>query len=249
MVPVFGRMPVAAVPANLLAVPVAGPLMMWGMAAGLPAGLAGRTAGSVLHAPTNLMIAWVAGVARVAAAAPLGQLGPTHVLGLAAVVALAVVCHRRGRRLGVAVGVVAGFGVLAVPAVEVVRQAPVDGRVVADGARLWRRAGASVLVVDGLRSSPERLLSGVRAADVRRVDVLVVTGAGSAAARDVVPLLRRFPPRLVLAPTGHRLGPEAVSPSPGSRVRAGGLWIDVGSGGPPLQVSVGWQRAPPGSVG
>ena len=45
LVPVFDGLPVASLPANLLAVPVAGPLMMWGMAAGLPAGIVGGTVG------------------------------------------------------------------------------------------------------------------------------------------------------------------------------------------------------------
>jgi competence protein ComEC len=249
MVPVFAQVPVAALPANLVAVPVAGPLMMWGMAAGLLAGVVGGTAASALHAPTNVMIAWVAGVARVAAAAPLGQLHLAHVVALAGVVAFAAVCLHRGWRAGAAAAGVAGLAVLGAPAVAVVRQAPVDGRAVAEGARLWRRAGASVLVVDDLRASPARLLSGLRAADVRRLDVLVVTGAGAAAARDVVPVLRRYPPRLVLAPVPQRLGPQATTPSAGSRVVAGPLSIDVASTGPPLSVTVGRQRAPPGSVG
>ena len=37
----FGELPVAAVPANLLAVPVAGLVMVWGLGAGLAAGVAG----------------------------------------------------------------------------------------------------------------------------------------------------------------------------------------------------------------
>ena len=43
LVPVFGGVPVASLPANLLAVPAAGPVMMWGLAAGLPAGVLGGT--------------------------------------------------------------------------------------------------------------------------------------------------------------------------------------------------------------
>ena len=39
LLPVFGSMPLVALPANLLAVPVAGPLTTFGMAAGAVAGL------------------------------------------------------------------------------------------------------------------------------------------------------------------------------------------------------------------
>ena len=43
-IPVFGSIPLAALPANLLVAPVVGPLMMWGLVAGLPAGLLGERA-------------------------------------------------------------------------------------------------------------------------------------------------------------------------------------------------------------
>ena len=72
--PVFGSLPLAALPANLLAVPAAGPLMMWGMAAGVPAGLVGGRAGAALHLPTRLLMAWVEGVAHWAAHLPLPTL-------------------------------------------------------------------------------------------------------------------------------------------------------------------------------
>ena len=74
LLPVFGSLPLAALPANLLAVPAAGPLMMWGMAAGVPAGLAGGRAGAALHLPTRLLMAWVEGVAHWAARLPLPRL-------------------------------------------------------------------------------------------------------------------------------------------------------------------------------
>ena len=84
LVPVFGGLPVAAVPANLLAVPAAGPVMMWGLAAGLPAGLVGGAVAHLVHVPTGWLVAWVAGVARVSARLPLGELRGPHVLLLTA---------------------------------------------------------------------------------------------------------------------------------------------------------------------
>src|SRR3954447_22060042 len=41
LIPVFGSMPLVALPANLVAVPLAAPLTMWGLIAGVPVG-AGR---------------------------------------------------------------------------------------------------------------------------------------------------------------------------------------------------------------
>jgi competence protein ComEC len=227
LVPVFGGLPVAALPANLLGAPVAGPLMMWGMAAGLVAGWAGQAVAGVLHWPTGLMIRWVAGVAHWGAAAPLGQLRAVHVAGLGVAVAAGVAAHRRRWRPGVVVAGVVGAAFALAPAVAVLRPAAVDGRSVVPGARLWRSAGASVLVVDDLRASPEALLSSLHQADVRTLDVLVVTRAGAAAATDVRALLSRFPPRLVLAPAGHRLPGEVVVPPPGSEVAAGGVILTL----------------------
>jgi hypothetical protein len=197
-------LPVAALPANLVGAPVAGPLMMWGMAGGLVAGWGGEWVAGIVHFPTNLMIAWVAGVAHWGAAAPLGQLRFVHLAGLGLALGAGVLAHRRGARGGVVAAGVVGAAVALAPALAVLRPAAADGRVLVPGARLWRHGGASVIVVDDLRASPEALLSSLHLADVRTVDVLVVLRPGSAAASDVDALLRRFPPRLVLAPLAAR---------------------------------------------
>jgi hypothetical protein len=95
-----------------------------------------------------------------------------------------------------------------------------------------------VLVVDDLRASPEALLSSLHRADVRTVDVLVVTRPGAAASADVRALLGQFPPRLVLAPAGHRLPGDVTVPAPGSQVGAGGLVVTFDADGPRLVASV-----------
>ncbi|MGI8807966.1 MAG: ComEC/Rec2 family competence protein [Acidimicrobiales bacterium] len=238
LVPVFGGLPVAALPANLLGAPVAGPLMMWGMAAGLLAGWAGEGASRLLHLPTDVMIRWVAGVAHWGAHVPLGQLRAMHVAGLALALVVGLACRRRGRRRGVVVaGVLAGAVALA-PAVAVMRPAAADGRTLVPGARLWRGGGSTVVVVDDLAASPEAFLSSLHQADVRRLDVLVVTRPGRAASADVAALLRRFPPRLLLAPTGHRLAGEVTVPPPGAHVVAGSLALTLDVDGPRLAVTV-----------
>src|SRR4029453_19253711 len=55
----FGPIPVASLPANLLGVPVAGLVMVWGLTAGLLAGVAGDPLAAVLHQPTQLALAWL----------------------------------------------------------------------------------------------------------------------------------------------------------------------------------------------
>jgi hypothetical protein len=112
------------------------------------------------------------------------------------------------------------------------------------GARLWRSAGATVVVVDDLNASPEEFLSKLHLADVRRIDVFVVSRPGVAAAADVRAVLARFPPRLLLAPAGHRLAGAVVVPPAGSEVAAGGLVVRVDEAGPRLAVSVTPVRGP-----
>jgi competence protein ComEC len=245
LVPVFGGLPVSALPANLLAVPVAGPLMMWGMAAGLPAGWIGGGVARIVHLPTEAMIAWVAGVARWGAAAPLGQLRLVHVAALVGALAAAAVARRRRWRAGVVVAGAAVAAVAAAPAFAVLRPSAVDGRTLVPGARLWRSGGATVLVVDDLKASPEAFLSSLHQADVRRLDVLVVVRPGAAASSNVSAVLHRFPPRLVLAPAGHRLAGDVVIPPAGSEMAAGSLFVDFGDVSPRLGVRVGTRRSAP----
>ncbi|MGH9189885.1 MAG: ComEC/Rec2 family competence protein [Acidimicrobiales bacterium] len=251
LVPVFGGLPVASVPANLLAVPMAGPLMMWGLGAGLVAGLAGDPLARLAHLPTGMAVAWEAGVARWGAALPLGQLGRWHLGALGGLVVVGMVARRRrnrqsdrerpGRpcqaRLGTAVLTVGALAVVLAPAVQLAEGAPLDGRPVSAGARLWREGAATVLVVDGGLTTPATLLSGLRAAGVRRLDVVVATRASRAVATSLGPVLRRFPARLVLAPSGDDLT-GAVVPLPGSLTRVGRLSVETGQVQPRLEVRV-----------
>jgi competence protein ComEC len=67
---VFGAPSVAALPANLLAVPVAGPIMVWGLTGGLLAGLLPAPARGFVQLPVRAALRWLAVVARAAAAVP-----------------------------------------------------------------------------------------------------------------------------------------------------------------------------------
>ncbi len=67
---VFGTMPLLSVPANLLAGPAAGLVMVWGLPAGIAAGLGPRWLAGALQLPTLALVRWVELVAVVTARAP-----------------------------------------------------------------------------------------------------------------------------------------------------------------------------------
>lgn len=69
---VFGRVPLLAVPANLLAAPAAGFVMVWGLPAGLVAGLGPAWLARLVHLPTLVAVRWIELVALVTARAPTG---------------------------------------------------------------------------------------------------------------------------------------------------------------------------------
>jgi competence protein ComEC len=101
LVGAFGGVPIVSVPANVLAVPVAGPLMVWGLPAGVLAGLAPSLA-PALHLPTRLGVRWIAVVARVGAAAPIGEVGIVPLVAIAAASAgVGTAAALRRRRGGV----------------------------------------------------------------------------------------------------------------------------------------------------
>jgi competence protein ComEC len=232
VVGVFGGLPLASVPANLLAGVAAGPVMVWGLVAGLPAGLAGGTAAAALHAPTRLLIGWVAGVARWAAGLPLGELGPAHLVALVAI-AVAAVALPPARRPAPAL--VATVALLPAATVTLTGPPPASALELAGGAELWRAGRAVVLVVD--RPDPAPLLRALRSHHVRRVDLLVARRGGPAAARALAPVLARVPARVVLAPPGHRVV-GTVEAVVGSRLVVGGLVVEVTAVTPRVEAEV-----------
>lgn len=251
MIPTFGGLPVAALAANLLALPAAGPLMVWGLAAGLPAGIVGGAAAAAVHLPTRVLLTWVAGVARLTAGVPLGDLGLWHVgvLAAGAVVASSALHPRleRHRRVLVAGGVGACLTVLLLPSFALLRPGTANARSVGRGATLWRAGGATVVVLDGARGAPDRLMSSLRTAAVRRIDVLVASRPGSAEALMAEELERRFPASVVLGPPLARLT-GALVPPPGSELRVGELVVHVDYDADRLAVTVAHtkSRSPPG---
>jgi competence protein ComEC len=64
---VFHRLPIVSLPANLLAVPVAGFVMLYGIPAGLVAAAAPGSLARLVMAPAVAGTGWVAGVAEIGA--------------------------------------------------------------------------------------------------------------------------------------------------------------------------------------
>jgi competence protein ComEC len=242
LLPVFGSIPSASIPANLLAVPVAGPVMVWGIAAGLAAGVLGPPVAGVLHLPTRVLLWWIAGVAHAAARAPLPVLGPRACLllagGTATAVGAAAIAHRMDALLRLAPPLIATA--LVVPPIVGVARPPATadaGTAIARGVRVWRADGAGVVVVSAAPPTPA-LLAGVRSHHVDHADLLVVTSTARTTEQTATLLQRRMPVRATLTPTTARPGVARVGPftvtitvSPG---RTGArLGVVVGSPGAP----------------
>lgn len=193
---VFGGLPVVSVPANLLAVPAAGPVMVWGLPAGLLAGFLPRWAGVALHLPSRICIRWIALVAKVGAALPLGVLTWRHLV----VIGVAVVCgwlwRRRPwlRRISVTV---LGGAVLTSAVAAAALGAPAGPSRLSDQIRIWRFGTTVVVALDG---RVPHLLNDLRRAHVDHIDALVVTSR----AADVTDAARLFHPTLFLAPDAPR---------------------------------------------
>jgi competence protein ComEC len=230
LVQTFGTVDLVSLPANLLAVPAAGPVMMWGLTGGFLAGMVGGPLAAVLHIPSRLLLAWIDVVATTAAARPLGQLHALHILVLVAAVALVALAARpespqawsRGLRWMAALSTVA---VVAAATLGRTPAPPLASVPAGPGAMLWRGGGAAVVVLDG-RATETSLLPALRSAGVGRVDVLVVRTAADRALAAAGQVRRRWPRVVVLVPDavqGRVVG--AIAPTDGSSMVVGGLRV------------------------
>jgi hypothetical protein len=209
----FGPVPVASLPANLLCVPVAGLVMIWGLTAGLLAGIAGGPWASLVHQPTRVALGWLELVAQRTAQAPLGELRVAHVVALAAGMALTVTVDRAGwRRLGavVAVGAVLS-AVVAAHAPAPLREAPAPGVV------RWHGRGVDVIVLGGGRSDlgAPTVLESLRRSGVDTIDLLVVADASVPVS--VVDLVAR----------AHRIGTTHTPVDGAATVDLGSLTVRI----------------------
>jgi competence protein ComEC len=188
MVPIFGGVPVVSIIANLLALPAAEPVMSWGIAAGLPAGVLGRFVGSgparIVHLPTEVCLWWVRSVARVCSQLPLGQFSMVHLFGGGVVILLL--------RRGTSTRIVTFISLLtfAFPAIWTwTRPSSLLEVSVGRSATAWGVRGAAVRTVDVLildyGSSAIDVLEGLRRNRIGAID-LVVVRSGGRLQRDVI---------------------------------------------------------------
>jgi len=202
----FHVVPMATLPANLLAFAAVGPALWLGLAAA-GASVVWPAAGAVLAAPARLPLAWLTAVADRAASAPLPALTggglPVLVAGTAAVAWLAWRL-RTGRRLGPRLGVLLLAGPLLVwtlaaragpPAELTVRFLDVGQ---GDAALVQSPAGATVLIDGG--QEPDDVAIQLAALGVRRLDVVVATHGHADHVGGLPAVLTRFPVGVVLDP-------------------------------------------------
>ncbi len=233
LIATFGGVPVASLPANLLAAPVAGPIMMWSLSAGVVAGLMGGPLAHAIHWPTNLGIGWIEAVAGWAASARLGELRAPH---LVAVVIGTVAWWLARRRPLRAVAAAALATALLVPAVALRVSDPPFHTVLDSGVEVWRVHNTTVIALGSNRST-ERMLEDLRRAGVGAVD-LAVADRGTRAQRDQIRSLHeRIWVGTIIAPPGHRIG-GAKTVQIGQRVLVGDLVAEVTSHDPRLAVTV-----------
>ena len=231
LVATFGSVPLASLPANLLAGPASGPVMMWGCTGGLAAGLFGDPIAGLLHRPTSALLWWVAGVARVAALAPPVAFG--HASAGLVIVAVCSIAISRQR----VVRIVALITLAIAAAIAVVRAPePSLGWSAVDGATMYRSGDSVVVVLDGPRS-PERLLGSLREAGAGRPSLVVAPTGGARDAHAVVALADRFGDLAILAPPMHRV-PGARSAAPGQLVTVGSIVLVVTAVEPELEIEV-----------
>lgn len=224
----FGPIPLAGLPANLLAGPVSGPIMMWGCTGGLIAGVVGGPVAAALHLPTDWMVGWIRGVAETSARAPALTVGWSAWLCFTGGTVVAVAGRRHLVRFVALPLVVAGVAVSIVSLPSLGPGAHDLGR----GVVVHRDAVVVVELRDPGR--PRDVLEVLRGADVRSVDIVVATDGDRADADAVVALRVRFPDARIVAPPMHRV-PGARSVHPGHEVSVGGVSIgfvdDDGAGG------------------
>lgn len=232
LVPVFGGIPVATLPANLMAAPAAGPVMVWGLTAGAVAGVTGGPVAAALHLPTRVLVGWVALVARWAAALPLGDAGGLEVVALALCGAVLVASTRRGgRRVVRCAAAIAVAIVMGLPGLRLAVASHPLHREVAAGVDLWWGGGggrsAVAVAAVGARIDAADALDGLRRAGVGDVDLLVITGRGPAVDELVAALQHRGRLGLAVARSGPVPAGGAAVP-PGTVIRMGDVTVAFG---------------------
>jgi hypothetical protein len=176
-----------SLPANLVALPLASPIMSWGVVAGIPAGLLGHNASAVIHVPTRLLLSAVAAVARGAASLPLGSLSSIDLVVGAALVGLLFVVRRGTTGPSRALIVVALLVVMSLPSARAMSPwgttRPSGRWVLAPAVEAFGGSGTAMVrrldvLVVAHGASPSVVLRRLRAERIGAVDAVVVVSGG-----------------------------------------------------------------------
>jgi competence protein ComEC len=242
----FGQTSVVSLPANVAAAPAVAPAMWLGMIAGV-AGQVSAALAAPFTALAAFPVAYVMWVAHIASRVPGAQtrLPAALVAGVCLATVVAIAVRRARPLLAIAAVALIGFGVV-LPRTQAGAAAAVPPGLritfldIGQGdATLIQRQGAAILVDTGPPDGP--ILSRLRSAGVRRLDLLVVTHAqadhdgGAAAVLGAMPVAAVLDGRDgVRDSAGARMATEAVrrrvrvlAPRAGEVLSAGGVTIRV----------------------
>ena len=221
---VFDDVSLVALPANLLAVPVSGVIMMWGMTAGFVAGFVPDTLAALIHAPTNLALWWLETVAGAAASAPVAPLGAQGAIMALAASSVVFVARWLGAMLTARLSLLIVVLSLAAPLVTP-RPLLVGHHQFGDGLSVLRhQSGADLVVLNGARD-PEDVLASLRRARLGRIDLVVAVSGSRNDGRVVRAIDERYDLVDIWAPSGHQV-PNART-VPGLTGRLGTVGIRV----------------------
>lgn len=231
---VFGPMPLASLPANLLAGPVAGFVMIWGCTGGVLAGVATAVGlpavADAIHLPTRLMLWWVETVAASTAAAPAATIGSVGIATLAVAVGAAVWRHQL-----VPIGIVAAV-VIAIGSV-VRSPSPEPGTTIdASGVTIVHRDGRTAAILNDPWSA-QNVLETLRRRGIRTLDLVVAVDGDRADADTSLALRERFGPVPIAAPPLHRV-PHARVVQRGQLISVGALQLRVEEVDPRLELTL-----------
>ncbi len=241
LVPTLGPMPLAALPANLVAGPIAGTLMIWGLAAGTVAGVVGGRVAWLLHRPSAFGLQALDRVAGAGASLPAGVVDLRHIAAIT--VAVAILAWLPSVRI---VGLTLAVVVIIAPALTTT---PSGARPAGWAATVW--VDGSVAVVDiAAGGDAVMIIETMREHHVRAVGLIVVRSSRDSMSPVIDAIETRFPVGAVIGPAGldH---PDVVEAPGGFRAVVGRFEVEVDTAGPPMRVRIGWieeQVASPASA-
>lgn len=207
---------VASLVANLVAVPVAGAVMVWGLGAGVVSAFVPAEIAALVHLPTRAMLWWIDSVARLASSPRWPLLGAavasTIALGLAAVLS--------GRPRVV----FAGRIVLAACVVAACLPPAAGSWRCARGVEVHRDARGAVVVVASGSATETQLLACLARHRLSRIDLLVLTSPSAHSTRQAAALREVTTVGAVLAHPDRVRGANELSPR---RWRVGTITVAV----------------------